>query len=373
MNLGRILIGAFIIIVLVVAGSIGYQQFLAPVEPTPTPQPLEPEEVPINAEGRVVPLRQASLAPELAGRIAAIEAQEGDYVDEDDLLIGLDNETLQAQADQAQAALEGALAQQEMLPSRASDDEEDLAQAQVDQARAALRAAQSALNRSELRAPFSGRVISVDVTEGEVAAAGMPILLLADTSQWRVETLDVLEEDAVHLRLGQSVDVEFAAFPEEQITGWVEDIALNATNYQGNVTYTVTVGLPSGLDLDLNWGMTAFVTMNRFPALRAVEPAATPRRTATPDVPEATAETSDETVEPSITPSRTATPTRTRTPTPSSTAASSTTHVVQEGENLFRISLKYGVSVEAIREANDLEDNLIYVGQRLVIPTIDND
>ncbi|MFP3854292.1 MAG: efflux RND transporter periplasmic adaptor subunit [Anaerolineales bacterium] len=369
MNLGRIIIGAFVVIVIVIAGTIGYQQFLAPVEPTPTPQPVEPAEVPINAEGRVVPQRQASLASELAGRVVAIEVEEGDYVEQDDLLIELDKESLEAQLDQAQAALEAALAQQEMLPSRASDEEEDLAQAQVDQARAALREAQSALNRSQLRAPLSGRVISIDTTEGEVAAAGMPVILLADTSQWRVETLDVLEEDAVHLRLGQSVDVEFAAFPDEQVTGWIEEMALNATSYQGNVTYTVTIGLPSGLDLDLNWGMTAFVTMNRFPPLRADEPARAPGRTATQDTLEATAETGEGTAEPSSTASLTPTPTRTQAPTPSSTTASSTIHVVQEDENLFRISLNYGVSVEAIREANDLEDNLIYVGQRLVIPS----
>lgn len=44
-------------------------------------------------------------------------------------------------------------------------------------------------------------------------------------------------------------------------------------------------------------------------------------------------------------------------------------HVVQQGENLFRLSLRYGTSVEAIRTANGLPDgDSIYVGQRLVIP-----
>jgi LysM repeat protein len=47
-----------------------------------------------------------------------------------------------------------------------------------------------------------------------------------------------------------------------------------------------------------------------------------------------------------------------------------TVHVVQQGENLFRLSLRYGTTVEAIRVANDLsDDHSIYVGQRLVIPT----
>ncbi|MBM4424926.1 MAG: LysM peptidoglycan-binding domain-containing protein [Chloroflexi bacterium] len=49
-------------------------------------------------------------------------------------------------------------------------------------------------------------------------------------------------------------------------------------------------------------------------------------------------------------------------------ASSSGVHVVQRGENLFRIGLKYGVSVSAIQTANGLAGNTIYVGQRLTIP-----
>lgn len=45
-------------------------------------------------------------------------------------------------------------------------------------------------------------------------------------------------------------------------------------------------------------------------------------------------------------------------------------HVVQPGEMLSSIAAQYGVSMWAIIEANDLDNiNLIWVGQRLVIPT----
>ena len=45
------------------------------------------------------------------------------------------------------------------------------------------------------------------------------------------------------------------------------------------------------------------------------------------------------------------------------------THVVQAGENVYRISLRYGVTVAAIQQANNLANvNLIFVGQQLVIP-----
>ena len=45
-------------------------------------------------------------------------------------------------------------------------------------------------------------------------------------------------------------------------------------------------------------------------------------------------------------------------------------HVVRPGENLFRLSLRYNVSIAAIVQANGIANpNLIYVGQQLIIPT----
>ena len=43
-------------------------------------------------------------------------------------------------------------------------------------------------------------------------------------------------------------------------------------------------------------------------------------------------------------------------------------HVVQPGQNLFRIALRYGTTVNAIVTANGLSNHTIYVGQRLVVP-----
>jgi LysM repeat protein len=49
--------------------------------------------------------------------------------------------------------------------------------------------------------------------------------------------------------------------------------------------------------------------------------------------------------------------------------AEAVVHVVQPGENLFRIGLKYGVGWPAIMQANGLTTTTIYVGQQLLIPT----
>lgn len=50
-------------------------------------------------------------------------------------------------------------------------------------------------------------------------------------------------------------------------------------------------------------------------------------------------------------------------------AQEQTTHTVQPGENLYRISLTYGIDMKIIAQANNIANTaLVYVGQTLVIP-----
>ncbi|MCX5727417.1 MAG: LysM peptidoglycan-binding domain-containing protein [Nitrospirae bacterium] len=46
---------------------------------------------------------------------------------------------------------------------------------------------------------------------------------------------------------------------------------------------------------------------------------------------------------------------------------SSTVHVVKPGETLYRISRRYGVTVDKIRKWNKLPDDIIEVGQKLIV------
>jgi LysM repeat protein len=79
------------------------------------------------------------------------------------------------------------------------------------------------------------------------------------------------------------------------------------------------------------------------------------------------------TVTPTATPTSpsgvpTQTPTSTPT-TPPGTPGAPIVHVVQRGENLFRIALRYNTTVDAIAAANGIRNpQLIYVGQKLTIP-----
>jgi LysM repeat protein len=84
-------------------------------------------------------------------------------------------------------------------------------------------------------------------------------------------------------------------------------------------------------------------------------PTPTPSPTPEPATPEPTTPPSDTPVPP--------------TPAPTSPPTGQITHVVQPGENMFRIALRYGTTVEAIASANGIANPaLIYVGQTLVVP-----
>ncbi len=72
---------------------------------------------------------------------------------------------------------------------------------------------------------------------------------------------------------------------------------------------------------------------------------------------------------PTQAPQTTTQPTQTPAATPSSSSGGGT-HTVQAGENLFRIALKYGLSYQALASYNGITNpSVIYVGQTLKIPT----
>jgi LysM repeat protein len=67
-------------------------------------------------------------------------------------------------------------------------------------------------------------------------------------------------------------------------------------------------------------------------------------------------------------PARTGSGTPARPSTAPTQPRGSRTHTVAQGETLFGIARRYGVTVAALREANELETDQVRTGQRLVIP-----
>lgn len=67
-------------------------------------------------------------------------------------------------------------------------------------------------------------------------------------------------------------------------------------------------------------------------------------------------------------PVRPAASSATKSKEPAKAAPKATTHTVRKGENLSKIATKYGVTVDAIRQANNLSGDNIRIGQKLKIP-----
>jgi multidrug efflux pump subunit AcrA (membrane-fusion protein) len=131
----------------------------------------------------------------------------------------------------------------------------------VSAAQTMVNKAKAALELYELRTPISGTVLSSDLKAGQAAAPGLPVVFLADTTAWTVETKDLAEIDIAHVALGQSVTVKLDAFPGEEFSAKVTAIDPVGKEYLGDMTYKVTITL-NGSDPRFMWNMTATVTVN---------------------------------------------------------------------------------------------------------------
>jgi len=168
-------------------------------------------------------------------------------------------EMLKLDLNLAQARLELAELQ---YANRAEGPDVDLVaslQAKIDAAEAQITALQAGLRDLEIRAPFGGTILDVDLMKNETVSAGRPVILLADCSQWTIETDDLTEMEVVHVEEGQAVSAVPDAMPDAVVSGRVESIDAFAHVWQGDVIYTARI-LLDAFDLPLRWGMTMVVT-----------------------------------------------------------------------------------------------------------------
>ncbi len=135
------------------------------------------------------------------------------------------------------------------------------AEAQVKQREAALASSKVDLERTEIRAPVSGVVISRAIDAGQTVAASLqaPTLftIAQDLREMQVET-SIDESDIGRIRADQPATFTVDAFPGRTFRGAVSQIRKAAVNVQNVVTYTVVIATKNA-DLALVPGMTANV------------------------------------------------------------------------------------------------------------------
>lgn len=138
----------------------------------------------------------------------------------------------------------------------------DAAESRISSAKARLASAQADLKNLELHTPIDGQVIELNLKEGEQIAAATPLVLVADTSEWFVETDNLTEIDVVSVEPGQTAMLVPDAIPDLQMEGQVEAIKDVFEEKRGEITYTTRI-LVKNPDPRLRWGMTVVSTFER--------------------------------------------------------------------------------------------------------------
>jgi RND family efflux transporter MFP subunit len=212
------------------------------------------EEVPASIEAKEATI----ISSRLLARITSIAVRAGDYVEEGDLLITLEQEDLQARVSQARNRVRSvearltearqSLARAEELHQRGllSNADRDAAradaaslEADLSSARQTLQEASAALSFSEIRSPINGRVVDRFAEPGDTASPGNKLLSLYNPYSLRVEAR-VRETLALSLEMRDPLEVDVPAL-EKSFTARIEEIVPAAD--PGSRTFLVKAGL----------------------------------------------------------------------------------------------------------------------------------
>jgi HlyD family secretion protein len=175
-----------------------------------------------------------------------------------------------AERDSARALLQAATAEARVQEARihAAEAALDIAQAGVRNAGAVVKQRQAALDqarvdleRTAIRSPIDGIVISRDVDLGQTVAASLqaPTLftIAGDLSKIKVEA-SVDEADIGRVKAGQRVEFTVDAYPQRVFGGKVAQVRMAPQVFQNVVTYMVVIEAENS-DQALFPGMTALV------------------------------------------------------------------------------------------------------------------
>jgi len=292
----NLLILAGVIAVLIVATLFSQQRGASGKEVTVQPATMQIIESSIITSGSLAFREEVKLTSEVIARVTEVSVEEGDNVVAGQILLKLDQEQFLASVSQRQANVriqEIAIRRQEeqlaVLESRwkrqkslweskliqeqefeAIDSNLRLSRLELStqheallQAKAQLAEAEDYLRKTIIRSPIDGRIITLDIKEGETAIAsnnsiaGSSLMTIADTSDIITEVF-VDEADIAMLKLNQRADVYPVAFPDTAVSGTVEHIASSARAYQGRqgLRFKVKLKLTPSPDTELFSGMS---------------------------------------------------------------------------------------------------------------------
>ena len=177
----------------------------------------------------LLPLKRAVLAAEVAGAIEAITVEEGDRVRTGQVLATVDTRTLRQQLAEATAVAqhrEELFQRAEKLLAKQSITQQQVldAIAERDVAAAQLETARLMLEKSRIKAPWSGTVAARRVEVGDYVMPSQAVIELLDVGRLKVRS-PAPASDVPYLRVGLPAEVRLDVFPGEVFSGKVTRLA----------------------------------------------------------------------------------------------------------------------------------------------------
>lgn len=236
----------------------------------------------VTATGDLQPVVTVDIGAQVSGQIKEVLVDFNSVVKQGDVLARIDESTPTQRLRQAEADLESAKANNQLLKINAqrttdlfaknlvSQQEVDNVSAQLSQSNATLLTREAAvanakldLERTVITSPIDGMVLDRKTDKGRTVNASMnaPVLftLVNNLSKMQINAA-VAEADVGSISESQEVKFTVDAFPGRTFVGKVRQVRNAATTQQSVVSYATIIDVDNA-DLKLKPGMTANVSI----------------------------------------------------------------------------------------------------------------
>ena len=315
----RLLVPASLVVVALAAAAVVYYRLAAApsqVETVTVTMAYPSQDFTVlNATGYVVAQRKAAVASKATGRLIWLGVQEGSRVRKDDVIARLEDLDVKATREQASANVQVARAnltqgQAELQDAQTalkrsqgllaegfvSQASHDVAvarynkstaqiaalQASIAAAVANLRGAQVSVEQTLIRAPFDGVVLTKAANVGDIVTpfssaldSKGAVVTMADMTTLEVEA-DVSESSLSKVRIGQPVEIQLDALPDQRFRGEVSRTVPTVDRAKATVMTKIRFLEPDARVLPEMSAKVAFLSKEVGDTERSARPAVNP-------------------------------------------------------------------------------------------------
>jgi len=241
----------------------------------------------VSGPGRVRAETEVQISSSVLGRIVDLAVDEGDRVEEGQLLLRLDDIYYRSQVEQMRAQVERskvllATSERDLSDIRVQFEKDLGSEKELEDAKASaaayrqsyneavagLRAAEDQLEKTVFHSPISGVVTRLNIEKGENVVTGTMnqpgtvLMTISDLSHMEVE-VEIDETDVVDVEMGQRAEIDVEALADTVLVGRVTEVGNSGITSMGGTqeevtNFLVTVLVDSAHEA-LKPGMTATV------------------------------------------------------------------------------------------------------------------